>query len=185
MESRFTHSLFNFFERQAQVVDCRGRGCGAIETMRDWNINTKLVRHHQSMKALPPPDTITDFHGNILHYCKQCIGYCPPSEFRPSALKRKGPCRKHTKKRRALTKIEKLLVSVRVAVAAQDKALARRWELSDVVNILQRGKSELSGNVEEKMSVVRRNRAVPFTPDNSLLVTRHEAMSKQHLRSAS
>ena len=132
------------------------------------------------MKALPLPHTIVS-EGNLLFYCRTCNGYRAKAEFTPSSLKRKLPCRSCAKKqRRCLSVVEKILAAVKTKIAHHDRRLARRWEVADVERILARGVSDLSGATAEKMSVVQRNNDSPFTPDNSLLVTRFEAMGRHH-----
>ena len=132
------------------------------------------------MKALPLPHTIVS-EGNLLFYCRTCNGYRAKAEFTPSSLKRKLPCRSCAKKqRRCLSVVEKILAAVKTKIARHDRRLARRWEVADVERILARGVSDLSGATSEKMSVVQRDNDSPFTPDNSLLVTRFEAMGRHH-----
>jgi len=132
------------------------------------------------MKALPLPHTIVS-EGNLLFYCRTCNGYRAKAEFTPSSLKRKLPCRSCAKKqRRCLSVVEKILAAVKTKIAHHDRRLARRWEVADVERILARGVSDLSGATSEKMSVVQRDNDSPFTPDNSLLVTRFEAMGRHH-----
>ena len=133
------------------------------------------------MKALPPPHTIVS-EGNLLFYCRTSKWYRAKAEFTPSSLKRKLPCRSCAKKkqRRCLSVVEKILAAVKTKIAHHDRCLARRWEVADVKRILARGVSDLSGATSEKMSVVQRDNDSPFTPDNSLLVTRFEAMGRHH-----
>jgi hypothetical protein len=141
------------------------------------------------MKALTP-HTITS-EGKILFYCKPCRGYREGHEFMPSERKRRMPCRSCSKKKKKKkppkprSPVEKILNAIKVKIwSRKDGDLARRWEISDVLAILNRGRSDISGAVAEKMSIVVKDQALPFTPKNSLLVTRFEAMGKRHIRSA-
>jgi len=135
-----------------------------------------------AMKSPPIPYTITSPEGETRYYCKVCDAHKPGGAFHNSALAaRRRCCKRCARNRKNQDRVAKMLRSVRRLVAATDKELAGRWELQDVLNILARGRSNLSGKTSEKYSIVRDSPNIPWTPSNSLLVTRREAMGRRHL----
>ena len=140
------------------------------------------------MKPPRTPYTIMS-NGQKYYYCKKCDRHRPEEAFHKSAIAKRHRCCKACFKLQTtpVTEPQKMLRSVRRTVANSDKNLARRWELQDIMNILSRAKdkhdrvlSELTGRPAKKYSIVRRLPDMPFTPTNSLLVTRSEAMGRRH-----
>ena len=134
------------------------------------------------MKSPPIPYTIINAEGETEYYCKVCDSHKTAGAFHKSAISPKRRCcKKCARNRKNQDRVVKMLRSVRRLVAATDKSLAGRWELQDVQKLLARGRSHLSGQTSDKYSIVRDSPNIPWTPNNSLLVTRKEAMGRQHL----